>query len=51
MDFVIGRDQREDSQITRGREGPRKTIRETNTIKKDLEINELDPNMVYDRAL
>jgi hypothetical protein len=35
----------EDSQITRGRRRSRKTIR------KDLEINELDPNMVYDRIL
>jgi len=35
----------EDSQITRGR----KTIWET--IRKDLEINELDPNMVYDKTL
>jgi len=48
VDFVVRRvDQIEDSQITRGR--PRKTIRET--IKKDLEINELDQNMVYDRTL
>jgi len=31
-----------DSQITRGGGRPRKTIRET--IRKDLEINELDPN-------
>jgi len=23
----------------------------TETIRKDLEINELDPNMVYDRTL
>jgi len=37
------------SQITRGRGRPRKTKRET--IKKDLEISELDRNMVYDRAL
>jgi len=42
-------DQLEDSQITRGRGRPRKTIREI--IKKDLEINELDRNMVYDRTL
>jgi len=27
----------------------RKTIKET--IRKDLKINELDPNMVYDRTL
>jgi len=38
----------EDSQIKRGRGRPIKTIRET--IRKDLEINELDPNMVYDRT-
>lgn len=38
-----------DSQITRGRAKLRKIIRET--IKKDLEINELDWNMVYDRIL
>jgi len=35
----------EDSQITRDSGRPRKTI------KKDLEINELDRNMVYDRTL
>ena len=34
------------SQITRSRGRPRKTIRET--IKKDLEINELVNNMVFD---
>jgi hypothetical protein len=34
---------------SRGRGRPRKTIRET--IKKDLELNELDTNMVYDRTL
>jgi len=39
----------EDSKITRGRGRPRKTT--TETIKKDLEINELDQNMVYDRTL
>jgi len=39
----------EDSQITRGRGRPRKTFRET--IRKDLEINELDINMAYDRTL
>jgi hypothetical protein len=38
-----------DCQITIGRGRPRKTIRET--IKKDLEINEFDQNMVNDRAL
>ena len=46
IDSVVRRvDQIEDSQITRGRGRPRKTIR------KDLEINELDQNMVYDRTL
>jgi len=39
----------EDSQITRGRGRPRKTIREI--IRIDLKINGLDPNMVYDRTL
>jgi len=39
----------EDTPITRGRGRPRNTIRET--IKKDLEINYLDQNMVYDRTL
>jgi len=34
---------------TRGRGRPRKPIRET--IQKDLEINELNRNMVYDRVL
>ena len=42
-------DQMEESQVKRGRGRPRKTIRETN--KKDLEVNELDPNLVYDRIL
>ena len=36
----------ENSQITRGRGKPRKTIIET--IRKDIEISELDRNMVYD---
>jgi len=45
IDFVVRRvDQMEDSQITRGRGRPKKTTRET--IKKDIEINELDRNMV-----
>jgi len=39
----------DDSQIKRVRWRPRKTIRET--IRKDLEINEFDPNMVSDRTL
>jgi hypothetical protein len=38
-------DHMEESQMKRGKGRPRKTIR------KDLEINELDPNMVYDRTL
>jgi len=38
-----------DSRINRGGRRPRKTIRET--IRKDLEINELDRNMMYDRTL
>jgi len=50
VDSVVRRvDQMEGSQITRGRGRPRKTIRET--IRKNLEINELDGNMVYDRTL
>jgi len=52
IDSVVRRpDQMEDNHITRGRGRPRKTIRET--IRKDLEINELDQNMVYeyDRTL
>jgi len=39
----------EGSQITIGRGKPRKTIRET--IKKDLEINELEKDMVFNRTL
>jgi hypothetical protein len=39
----------EGSQITRGRRRPRKTIRETS--KKDLEINELENDMLFDRTL
>jgi hypothetical protein len=43
-------DQMKHSQITTARGKPGKSIRET--IKKDLEINELDRNMVvYDRIL
>jgi len=50
VDSVIRRvDQMEESQVKRGRGRPRKTINET--IRKDLEVNELDPNMVYDRTL
>jgi len=41
----------EGSQISRGQGKPRKTIKET--VKKDLEINELDKDMIYeyDRTL
>jgi len=39
----------EGSQITRGRGRPRKNIREA--IKKDLEMNELEKDMVFDRTL
>jgi hypothetical protein len=43
VDFVVRRvDQVEGSQITRGRGTPRENI------KKDLAINELDINVVYD---
>jgi len=48
--FVVRKvDQMEDSQITRGRGRPIKTLRET--ITKDLDINELDRNMVYSITL
>jgi len=50
IDSLVRRvDLMEDSQITRGRGRPRKAIRET--IWKVVEINDLDPNMVYDRTL
>jgi len=50
IDVVVRRvDQIEDSHVKRGRGGPKKTIRET--IRKDLEVNELDSNLVYDRTL
>jgi len=50
VDAVVKRvDQMEESQVKRGRGRPRKIIGET--IRKDLEVNELDPNMVYDRTL
>jgi len=38
----------EESAIRRGRGRPRKTTR---TVKKDLEVNELDRDMNYDRKL
>ena len=50
VDFIVKRmDQMEESQITRGRGRPRKTIRET--IMKDREINELEKNIIFDRTL
>jgi len=50
IDVVVRRvDQIEESQVKRSRGRPRKTIRET--IRNDLEVNELDPNLVYDRTL
>jgi hypothetical protein len=50
VDAVVRRvDQMEKSQVKRGRGRLRKTIRET--VRKDLEVNELDPNMIYDRTL
>jgi len=50
IDVVVRRvDQMEESQIRRGRGRPRKAIRET--IRKDLEVNELDPNLVLDITL
>ena len=39
----------ESSHTCRGSGRPKKTIRET--VKKDLELNELDKNMVFDRSL
>ncbi|KAL5132082.1 GTPase LSG1-2 [Glycine soja] len=50
VDSVVRRvDQMERRQTIRGRGRPKKTIREV--IKKDLEINGLDRNMVLDRTL
>ena len=50
VDAVVRRVyQMEESHVKRDRGRPRKTIRET--IRKDLEVNELDPNLVYDRTL
>jgi len=50
VDVVVRRvDHMEVCQIKGGRGRSRKTIRET--IRKDLEVNELDPKMVYDRTL
>jgi len=41
--------QMEESQVKRGRGRPRKTIRKI--IRKDVEVNKLDPNMIYDRTI
>ena len=50
VDSVVRRiDQLERSQTTRGRGRPRKTIREV--IKKYIEINDLDRNIVPNRTL
>jgi len=50
INVVVRRvDQMEESQVKRGRGRPKKTIREA--IRKDLEVNELDPNLIYDRIL
>jgi len=50
VDAVVRRvDQMEESQVKRGRGRLKKTIRET--IRKYLEVNELDQNMVFDRTL
>jgi len=50
VDAVVRRiDQMEKSHVKRGKGRPKKTIRET--IRKDLEVNELDSNLVYDRTL
>jgi len=50
VDAVVRRvDQIEENHVKRGRGRPKKIIRET--IRKDLEVNELDSNLVYDRTL
>ena len=52
VDAVVRRiDQMEESQVKvkRGRGRPTKTIRKT--IRKDLEVSELDPKLDYDRTL
>ena len=50
VDVVVRRvDQMEESHFKRGRGRPKKIIRET--IMKDLEVNELDSNFVYDKTL
>jgi len=50
VDTVVRRVyQMEESQVKKGRGRPKKSIRET--IRKDLEVNEFDPNLVYNRTL
>ena len=50
VDVVVRKvDQMEESRIKRGRGRHKKTIRET--IRKDVKVSELDPNMVLDRIL
>jgi hypothetical protein len=50
VDAVVRRvDQMEESQVKKGRGRPGKIIRKT--IRKDLEVNELDPNLIYNRTL
>src|SRR4051812_20689999 len=50
VDSVVRRvDQKERRQTIRGRGRPRKTISEV--IKKDLEINDLDRSIIFDRTL
>jgi len=50
VDAVVRRgDQMEESQVRRGRGRHKKTIRKT--VRKDLEVNELDSNLVYDITL
>jgi hypothetical protein len=39
----------EEGQVKRDRGRPKKTIRET--IRKDLEVNELNPNMIFDKNI
>jgi len=50
VDGVVRRvDQMEENQVKRCRGRLRKIIREI--IRKNLEVNELNPNMVYDKTL
>ena len=45
----VNSNQMEDSNVTKHRGRPRKITDET--VKRDLHINGLDINMIYDRAL